>query len=196
MSVLTLLSLWHWIVVFGCVVGAAVVLSLASTVLPPKVTGTLAGLLIGGAVAMFVYQLGFQHAHELDKVEELKAQIAQLQKDFKAANKITQDALAREQVSQEDRAYDQQQIADYKAQLDKAHADIELSRADLDGLRQLVDKHQQGLARNAAQLRNARRASAGCKALVAEYVGALNEANRRLTNDRKFWDEYKQEMGR
>lgn len=179
--------LGHWAVILA---GAAVLLLGVARPwkLVPDFLYSMA-VIVGTAMAGggYVYDTGFRSAMHSVEVAQLREDLAQaregidlLQKTAMAANERERDAAAR-------REEDTRDINDYIRELARKGNDLQLSAAELDRLRGLVRHYQVGATRAATAVRSASRQSAGCRGLIAELTGALNEANSRLVRDFAFY---------
>lgn len=193
------MSLLTFFLGFGHYITAAALAAAALAALnylPGKVGGIGGMLLMSAAAGVICFQLGFQERGKTDQTIQLQAQLAEANREADEQKKIAKVANEREQLALKDHDNDQKKISDYIIALAKANSDIALSRNELGELRALVDHHQTRLARAATAVRATRAASVGCKALVAQYIGALNDANRRLENDQLFYDDVREGYSR
>lgn len=181
----------HWAGVAAC---AAVAVA-ALVYLPGRLGGLLAAFCAALAAGLISYDLGYRARGALDQSAALRAEIAQQKEDIANLQETAMAASAREREAADARQSDNQKVRDYAEDVARKNDDLALAGADLQRLRSLVQRLSTKSAGSSSAVRSARRAPAGCKVMVAEYIAALNEANRRLVNDRAFYDDVRVKFG-
>lgn len=133
MSLLTFaLGFWHYALAALLIAGALAAL----VYLPGKLGGIIAMIAGGIAAAVFSYQLGFQERGKLDQSEQLKAEIAERQREAQAAKDVAARAVTRANEAEAKSNTLQEQVDDYAAKLSKRDACL-LDRRDVDGLQSI-----------------------------------------------------------
>jgi chromosome segregation ATPase len=132
------------------------------------------------------------------EVARLREDLAQADENISLLQKTAQESNERERAAAEERQSDTASINRYIRELAAAGSDLQLTASELGRMRELVRHSQRQLAaaRASSGVRPASGSSTGCRALVAEYIGALNEANRRLVNDGLFYSGVRKDFSR
>lgn len=181
----------HWAGAAACIAGAVAAL----VYLPGRLGGALAACAGALAAGLVAYDLGYQARGALDQSAALHAEIAQQKTDIANLQATAMAAGERERESADARQSDNEKVKDYAADLARKNDDLAVAGAELGRLRGLIDRHARAATGTTAAVRAARRASVGCKVTLAEYIAALNEANRRLVNDAAFYRDVREKFG-
>jgi hypothetical protein len=181
----------HWGLVILGIAGAVAAL----VYIPGRLGGIIAAICLAVSAGSFALDEGYRSAARLCKEAELRAELAQAKEDIKNLQLTAIMANAREQAAIRERQNDNDKVQDYAQKLAKANSDVDLSRADLEQLRGLVQELQSKSSAPAKPVRPASPSPIGCKMTVARYIAALNEANRRLVNDGLFYDDVRAKFG-
>lgn len=182
--------LGHWAVILAgaalLVVGVAKPLKLVPDFVYSM--AVIVGVVLGGGG--YLYDTGYRSALRGVEVSRLRESLAQADENIRLLQQTAVEANERERAAAEERQSDTRAINKYLVELATAGNDLQLTSAELGRMRDLVHYTQRQLAaaRATSGVRSASGSSTGCRALVAEYIGALNEANRRLVNDGLFYD--------
>ena len=159
-------------------------------------TSRIGSLLI---VAMLCFGCGYHLGAQRERDKVAVAQATETQRQHDAGARITTDANGREAKRETERVETDQRINDHSFVTQKG-CDCRLSSTDVDWLRNFGRPGQEPPAKRTIFVRSARpRPNAdngkACTLSVAEHRAALFEANRRLRNDRLFWDDVVREFG-
>lgn len=188
--------LGHWAtIIFGVVFVAVGIAKPGRLIVPDFLYSVALALGVALAGGGYLYDAGYRGALHGVEIAQLKEDLAQADETISEMNRLAAAAGERERVAAEQRQSDSEKVRAYEIELAQKHGDVDLSRAELERLRGLVEDISARASRTAATVRSARAASVGCRALVARYVGALNEANRRLVNDGKFYRDVQHGFG-
>jgi len=146
----------------------------------------------------YLYDTGYRSALHGVEIARLREDLAQADENISLLQKTAQEAGERERTAAAQRQEDTGAINNYIVELARKGSDLQLTAAELGRMRELVRYSQRQLAaaRASSGVRTASGPSSGCRALVAEYIGALNEANQRLVNDRLFYSSVKRDFSR
>lgn len=181
----------HWAGVAACVAAALAAL----VYLPGRLGGLIAACAGALAAGLVAYDLGYQARGALDQSAGLRAEIAQQKTDIANLQTTAMQANEREREAADARQSDNQKVSAYAEEVARKNDDLALAGAEFGRLRGLIDRHSRAATGAAAAVRTARRASVGCKVTLASYIGALNEANRRLVNDGLFYRDVREKFG-
>ncbi len=146
-----------------------------------------ATVLIAAGVGVGSFVGGYAHRGTLDKSAALQAQLDAAREDLANTKLVAQAANEREQMAELSHDADKEEVRKYAEDVAKKGDDLALAGAELERLRGLIDAHSKRTAAASRTVRSARAASIGCKVTLANYIAALNEANRRLVNDAAFY---------
>lgn len=188
--------LGHWLLVaIGVVLIAFGIAKPWKLVIPDFLfsVALAAGVALSGGG--YLYDAGYRGALHGVEVARLRDDLAQADENIALLQQTAKVAAERERAAAEQRQSDNEKVRAYETELARKNSDIDLSRADLERLRGIVEDATAESTRAATAVRAARRSSFGCKATLAEYVGALNESNRRLLNDAAFYRDVRQRFG-
>lgn len=187
--------LGHWL---GIAVGVALlVVGVAKPgrlVVPDFVYSIAIAVGVALAGGGYLYDSGYRAALHGVEIARLREDLAQANTNISLLQQTAVEANERERAAAEERHSDTASINRYIRELAAAGSDLQLTASELGRMRELVRYSQRQLAaaRASSGVRPASGPSAGCRALVAEYIGALNEANRRLVNDGLFYSSVRQ----
>lgn len=137
----------------------------------------------------YLYDTGYRSALHGVEVARLREDLAQADENIRLLQQTAEHANERERLAAAQKEEDTRAINKYVRELAVSGNDLQLTASELGRMRELVRHYQIGAARAASSVRPAGRQSAGCRGLIAELTGALNEANRRLVNDYAFYDD-------
>jgi hypothetical protein len=147
----------------------------------------IAGVALSGGG--YLYDSGYRSALRGVEVARLKEDLAQADENIRLLQQTAEHANERDRLAAEQKEEDTRAINKYTRELAVSGNDLQLTTAELDRLRGLVRHYQVSTSRAASTVRPAGRQSAGCRGMIAELTGALNEANSRLVRDFAFYDD-------
>lgn len=189
--------LGHWTTIAAGTV--LVVLGVAKPVrIVPDFVYSLA-LIVGIPLAGggYLYDTGYRSALHGVEVAQLREDLAQADENISLLQQTTEHANERDRLAAAQKEEDTRAINKYIRDLAAAGSDLQLTTSELDRLRGLVRHYQSvGSPRASSTVRPAGRQSAGCRGLIAELTGSLNEANRRLVNDFAFYKDVRENFCR
>ena len=150
-------------------------------------------VLAGGG---YLYDTGYRSALHGVEVARLKEDLAQADENIRLLQETAMRSNERDRQAAAEKEEDTRAINKYLRELAAAGSDLQLTAAELGRMRELVRHYRVATATSGTGVRPAGRQSAGCRGVIAELTGALNEANRRLVNDFAFYKDVRENFCR
>ena len=148
------------------------------------------------AAGGYVYDTGYRSALHGVEVARLREDLAQADENIRLLQETAMRSNERDRQAAAEKEEDTRAINKYLRELAAAGSDLQLTAAELGRMRELVRHYRVATAASGTGVRPAGRQSAGCRGMIAELTGALNEANRRLVNDFAFYKDVRENFCR